>query len=216
MPIDLGSLKLYMGPQQLGAPDDLAAVIIGFIDRAREQLYIAVQELESRPIAEAILRAEGRGVRVWLILEGKYLTVDKALADPWTAGGENEPNREIHAALLHGKVDVITDLNPQTYHQKFIVRDPDGSRAAVLTGSTNFTPTGVEQNLNHVVVVEGKRVAALYLDEFIEAWTGTFGQKSERHGAAPKCYEVSKVSVLFTADGHRPGSGHRWQPVDVG
>lgn len=205
MPIDLGSLKLYMGPQQLGAPDDLAAIIIDFIDRAQEQLFIAVQELESRPIAEAILRGEGRGVRVWLILEGKYLTVDKALPDPWTAGGENEPNREIHAALLRGKVDVITDLNPQTYHQKFIVRDPDGGRAAVLTGSTNFTPTGVEQNLNHVVVVEGKRVAALYLDEFIEAWTGTFGQKSERHGAAPKCYEVSKVrvKVLFAPD-HAP------------
>jgi phosphatidylserine/phosphatidylglycerophosphate/cardiolipin synthase-like enzyme len=205
MPADLGSLKLYMGPQQLGAPDNLAAIIIDFIDRAQEQLFIAVQELESRSIAEAILRAKQRGVRVRLILEGKYLTVDKAMDDPWSPGGQNEANREIHAALLRAKVDVITDLNPKTYHQKFVVRDPEGNRAAVLTGSTNFTPTGVDQNLNHLVVVEGKRVAHLYLDEFAEAWTGTFGQKRERHDAASKCYQVSEVSVrvLFAPD-HAP------------
>jgi phosphatidylserine/phosphatidylglycerophosphate/cardiolipin synthase-like enzyme len=205
MSADLGSLKLYVGPTQLGAPDNLAAVIIDFIDRAREQLFIAVQELESRPIAEAILRAKRRGVRVRLILEGKYLTVDTPPDDPWAPGGDNEHNREIHAALLRAKVGVITDLNPATYHQKFIVRDPDDSRAAVLTGSTNFTPTGVEKNLNHIVVVEGKRVSSLYLDEFIEAWTGTFGQVNERHDAAPKCYHVSKVpvKVLFAPD-HAP------------
>ena len=205
MPVDLGSLKLYMGPHTLGAPDDLGATIIDFIDSAHERLFIAVQELESRPIAEAILRAKQRGVSVYLILEGHYLTVDKPSDDPWMPGGDNEPNREIHAALLRAKVDVITDLNPATYHQKFIVRDPDGRGAAVLTGSTNFTPTGVEQNLNHLVVIEGKRVAGLYLDEFVEAWTGSFGSKSERHGPAPKTYQVSNVpiKVLFAPD-HAP------------
>lgn len=205
MPVDIGSLKLYMGPKAVGAPDDLEEAIISFIHGAREDLFIAVQELESRPIAEAILRAKQRGIRVWLILEGKYLTVGKASDDPWSPGGENEANREIHAALLRAKVGVISDLNPDTFHQKFIVRDPDGSRAAVLTGSTNFTPTGVGHNLNHVVVIKGKRVAALYMEEFIESWSGTFGQKSERHGRAPKTYQVSgvKVKVLFAPD-HAP------------
>lgn len=205
MPTDIGRLKLYMGPRPLGAPDDLEEVIITFIDDARECLYIAVQELESRSIAKAILRAKGRGVRVRMVLEGNYLSVNKALDDPWSPGGENEENREIHAALLRAKVDVISDLNPETFHQKFIVRDLDDSKAAVLTGSTNFTPTGVGQNLNHVIVVEGKRVAALYMNEFTDAWTGNFGQKSACHGRVPKCYQVSKVpvKVLFAPD-HAP------------
>lgn len=38
---------------------------------------------------------------------------------------------------------VTTDLNPENFHQKFMVRNwKKSSRAAVLTGSTNFTPTG--------------------------------------------------------------------------
>lgn len=205
MPIDIGSIKLYMGPSDIGAPDDLEAAITSFIDDARDELYIAAQELESEPIARATLRAKQRDVKVQVILEGHYLTVDQALADPFIAGGENEENRRLHAALLRAKVDVISDLNPKTFHQKYIVRDPEGSRAAVLTGSTNFTPTGTHENLNHVVVVEGKRVARLYKEEFDESWSGTFGQKRERHESGPKTYQVSKVDVkvLFAPD-HAP------------
>ena len=205
MPVDIGSIKLYMGPRTLGAPDDLEEPIISFIDRAQDELFIAVQELESRTIAEAILRAKQRGIRVLVILEGDYLTVDEAQDDPWSPGGQNEANREIHAALLRAKVSVISDLNPDTFHQKFIVRDPDGSRAAVLTGSTNFTPTGIADNLNHIVTINSKRVAALYMEEFIESWTGTFGQKNERHDRAPKTYQLSGVEVkaLFAPD-HAP------------
>lgn len=32
---------------------------------------------------------------------------------------------------------VTTDLNKAIFHQKFMVRDPRGPTAAVLTGSTN-------------------------------------------------------------------------------
>jgi phosphatidylserine/phosphatidylglycerophosphate/cardiolipin synthase-like enzyme len=194
-----------MGPGDLGAPDDLEATVVSFVDAAQDSLFVAVQELESRPIAQAILRAKQRGIRVQIILEGNYLTVDRAADDPWLLGGQNEANREIYAALLRAKVGVIPDLNPETFHQKYIVRDPDSSRAAVLTGSTNFTPTGTGDNLNHVVVVEGKRVAGLYMDEFVESWTGTFGQKRERHDAAPKTYQVSKVDVkVVFAPEHTP------------
>jgi len=205
MSLDLGSLGLYMGPDDLGAPDNLEETIIDFLDDARDKLDIAVQELESRPIAEAVIRARQRDVAVRVILEGRYLTVDEAVDDPWSEMGENEDNREIHAALLRAKVGVISDLNPDTYHQKFIIRDPEGTRSAVLTGSTNFTPTGTHNNLNHIVVMKSKRIARLYQDEFEEAWTGTFGVKNERHEEAPKTYEVSKVKVktLFAPD-HTP------------
>ena len=205
MSLDLGSLELYMGPNTLGGPDDLQAAIVGFIDEAQEKLLIAVQELESVPIAQAIINARQRGVQVRVILEGKYLRVDRATADPWATQGQNETNREICDALHRANIEVITDLNPETFHQKFIVRDPEGTRVAVLTGSTNFTPTGTGQNLNHVVILRSKRIADLYLEEFEEAWTGTFGQKNERHKRAPKCYRVSRVrvKVLFAPD-HAP------------
>jgi phosphatidylserine/phosphatidylglycerophosphate/cardiolipin synthase-like enzyme len=198
-------MKIHMGPVQLGAPDDLEEAITGFIDDARERLLIAVQELESLTVTNAILRARARGVRIRMILEAHYLGVDHPLPDPWQAGGENEANRQIITALLRAGIDVVFDLNPATFHQKFVVRDPEGSRAAVLTGSTNFTPTGIARNLNHVVIIEGRRVSGLYLDEFEEAWSGTFGIKRERHEPRPRTYRVAKVmvKVLFAPD-HTP------------
>ena len=123
MAVDVGGLEIYMGPSELGAPDNLEDVIFGFIGRARSTLDIAVQELESVPIAEAIMQSRASGVRVRVILERDYLTVTRAAADPWQPGGENEANRYIHGALLRARVQVITDLNPNIFHQKFVVSD---------------------------------------------------------------------------------------------
>src|SRR3546814_18454100 len=66
-------LELHMGPASLGAPDDLEAAIVGFIDEAKETLDVDVQEIESRPIAEALVRGRQRGVRHRLVLEQDYL-----------------------------------------------------------------------------------------------------------------------------------------------
>jgi len=204
VPLDLGRLTLHMGPAPLGG-DDLEGPIVAFLDGATECLLIAVQELESRPIASAVVRACRRGVRVRIILEARYLGVRRPTADPWEALGPNEPNRQIAAALLRSGAEVRIDLNPETYHQKFVVRDPDGSRAALLTGSTNFTPTGTSKNLNHVVTLRSKSVTRLYVDEFEEAWSGTFGELNARHDPEPRTYDVARVRVktLFAPD-HAP------------
>jgi hypothetical protein len=50
----LKGIELYAGPPALGGPDDLNAVIRGFIDGAKQSVLVAVQELDSRPVAEAI------------------------------------------------------------------------------------------------------------------------------------------------------------------
>lgn len=204
MPVTAGGITLHLGGP--GGADDLEAAIVGFLDAARKSLDIAVQELESLPIAEAILRAKGRGVRVRLALEGDYLTEDKALADPWAPGGSNEANRRIHAALLRARVAIITDLNPKIFHQKFVIRDLGvAGRAAVLTGSTNFTPTDTSVNLNHVLVLKGERIARTYAAEFAELWSGTFGAIRERHDPEPAELRLSSVpvKVLFAPD-HAP------------
>lgn len=117
MGVDLGSIELYAGPPILGGPDDLDAVIRTFIAGAKKNLLIAVQELDSRAIAEVILAAKARKVRVQLILEGDYLVEDPPVADPWSLLGNNEANRVIHSAVLRAGVDVVTDLNPAIFHQ---------------------------------------------------------------------------------------------------
>ena len=57
-------IGVYLGPTELKSPDDLETVIVDFIARARTSLEIAVHEIDSMPIAEAILDARWRGVSV--------------------------------------------------------------------------------------------------------------------------------------------------------
>jgi phosphatidylserine/phosphatidylglycerophosphate/cardiolipin synthase-like enzyme len=213
MPTREGNIEFFFGPSELGAPDDLRATIVGFIDAAREELLVAVQELEDEPIARALVAARVRGVRVRVILERSYLREDTAQAQPFAPGGANEANRQLLAGLLRAGIDVAVDLNPKIFHQKFVVRDPGRTapQAAVLTGSTNFTPTGVGANLNLVAVVMWKKVAGDYAAEFEEMWSGTFGLLAERRdtttgrdGAPPeRRVRGVPVKVLFAPD-HGP------------
>ncbi|MFB0517124.1 MAG: phospholipase D-like domain-containing protein [Candidatus Neomarinimicrobiota bacterium] len=205
MSLQIGNLELYMGPSELGAPDNLEEIIVQFIDGARKRLDVAVQELESVPIASALIRARQRRVVVRIVIEWDYLSVDRAISTPFSPGGANEPNRGIHDALLRAHARIHTDYNPHIFHQKFMVRDSGSEEAAVLSGSTNFTPTGVSQNLNHVVIIRDKQVARVYWREFKEIMQGHFGKLNEGHDPLPPEVDVSgvRVKVLFAPD-HNP------------
>jgi phosphatidylserine/phosphatidylglycerophosphate/cardiolipin synthase-like enzyme len=206
MGIRLGGVELHVGPPVLGAPDDLDAVIRDFVDGARKTLLVAVQQLDSRSITEALLSAKRRGVQVRVILEGDYLVEKSALADPWAPAGANEADRVIFTALLRSSIDVISDLNPAIFHQKFVVRDPGETTAAVLTGSTNFTltdtginppgnPTKPGNNLNHLLVLHGKRATDQYLAEFRRLRSGTFGELHERVEPKPAEFRLGRMRV---------------------
>ena len=200
MPKTVGQVKLYMGPQSVGGPDNLEDAITEFIDRAQRSLDIAVRELDCETIARAIVAKRPR-VRVRLVLEADYLKARRYRADPWDAGGGREFNREIQNALLRSAAWVRSDFNPRIFHQKFIIRD----NSAVLTGSTNFTDTGTTNNLNHIVVIEDADVAKVYSREFREIRQGHFGKLNEGHDATPPEAVVSQVPVrvLFAPD-HSP------------
>lgn len=203
-------LELHMGPSSLGAPDDLEKVIVDFIDQAKSSLDVAAQEIESRPIAEALVRATQRRVRIRLVLEQDYLREARPPADPFAVGGAVEENRNLFAAMLRAGIDARADYNPDIFHQKFIIRDSGGTRRALLTGSTNFTPTGTgnhgsRKNLNHLVVVHNQWICNEYDDEFAEIWQGTFGKVRNRHEPSPRKNKVSGICVraLFAPD-HAP------------
>lgn len=197
----VGDVAFYCGPKTLGAPDNLEEVIVDFIDGAVNRLEIAVQELEHEAIAKAIIRARKRKVTVKIVLEQDYLRSKGIKKDPWTPGGGNESNREIQNALLRSNIDLKMDYNAGIFHQKFIIRD----RSAVLTGSTNFTDTGTNNNLNHIVVVHDKLIAKIYSNEFKEIQRGHFGKYNEGHDSHPLDTVVSNVPirVLFAPD-HNP------------
>ncbi len=226
-----GKIEAYVGPKELGAADDLEQVIVDFVGGARSSLDIAVQELDSEPIAQAILDARWRGVSVNLFLEQDYLrtplksTKGVPVAPAPKPGesalealrrvqwGEDDtalaPNRKILAALLRSDVEVKGDFNPKIFHQKFALRDYRGGKAtkpgrpALLSGSANFTLTDTHRNLNHVFVFNSASVCRQYEAEFDQLALGRFGR--EIHGDVPKLYDLGGVpaKVLF-APTHTP------------
>ncbi len=201
MPVTIGNVNLFMGPHTLGAPDNLEETIIDFINGAQKRLEIAIQEVDNWTIANAIIKAKQSGITTTVVLEGDYLKSYPGLKNPYTEGGGLKHNREIMATMMRAGVNVKLDFNSSIFHQKFIVRD----RASVLTGSTNFTATGVTKNLNHVFVIHDRNIARLYYREFKEIMQGRFGKLNEGHDTVPRVEEVSgiQIKVLFAPD-HNP------------
>lgn len=201
MPITLGNINIYMGPHTLGAPDNLEKTIIDFIEGATKRLEIAIQEIDNWNIANAIVRAKQRKITTTVVLEGDYLKSYPGLKDPYEEGGSLKQNREIMAVLMRAGINVKLDFNTSIFHQKFIIRD----REQVLTGSTNFTETGVTKNLNHIFIINDKNIARLYYREFREIMQGHFGKLNEGHDPVPGIEHVSgiPIKVLFAPD-HNP------------
>jgi len=81
--------------------------------------------------------------------------------------------------------------------------------ASLLTGSTNFTPTGTDKNLNRIVVVHDKDVTKIYSREFGELRQGHFGKLNEGHYAVLEDIKVCDVPIriLFAPD-HNPEMGN--------
>jgi phosphatidylserine/phosphatidylglycerophosphate/cardiolipin synthase-like enzyme len=226
-----GKIEAYVGPPELKAADDLEAVIVDFTAQARESLDIAVQEIDSMPIAEAILDARWRGVDVDIYLEQDYIksklkakpdppasepgeTAEQALRRVQWRSDELDLNRDaslarnrrILTAFLRNNIEVHGDFNPKIFHQKFILRDyRKGARptSALLSGSANFTQTDTHRNLNNVFVFHDSDICRQYRTEVEQLRHGEFGRGM--HGDVPKTYDLAgvPVKVLFAPD-HTP------------
>ncbi|MGH8902493.1 MAG: phospholipase D-like domain-containing protein [Egibacteraceae bacterium] len=218
-----GVIEAFVGPTELGAADDLEAVIVDFIAAAEHSLDVAVQEVDSLPIAQALIDARWRGVAVRVVLEQDYLQ-DRQQPRATPRAGETEEqarirvqwrqdppreldiNRDILAALLRNRVHVSADYNPDIFHQKFIVRDYRRGarpRSALLTGSANFTHTDTHTNLNHLVIFHDPQVCNAYAVEFAQLNAGDFGRGQQ--GDVPRTVNLGgvPVKVLF-APNHSP------------
>lgn len=219
-----GTIKGYVGPSELGAPDALERVIVEFIEGATDTVDVAVQELDNIPIAEALIRQKLAGKSVRVILNHSYLqeetdaehrpppgvTSVAALAAEDT---EHKVNRDVFAALCRCGIEVRIDLNPAAiWHQKFCVTDVRltadgdprrGDSPGLLTGSANFTHTDCHTNLNHLLVFRDIGVEMDFAVEFAEAWGGEFSRG--RLGKPPRTHNVANVpvKVLFAPD-HGP------------
>ena len=128
-----GSIEVAFSPA-----DDPEALIIRMIDDARAALQVHAYVFTSRNIAQAVVRAHRRGVRV------------EVLAD---AGMNGRERGNAIPQLLDAGVPVAFETEYAAAHNKVLIADADGPGCAVLTGSYNFTWSARNRNAENVLLV---------------------------------------------------------------
>ncbi len=194
--------------------DDLEALLLDSINRAQQEILVAVQELSLPRVAEALVRRHQQGLRVRVVLENTY-------SQPWSEQHLHDLNphrrqrllqlRRLNqgdavALLRRGGVPLLDDTADGSagsglMHHKFLVAD----RRMVVTGSANFSPSCIHGdaddprtrgNVNHLLRLSSSALAALFVREFDTLWgDGPGGRTDSRFGLGKNSGPAQRVLV---------------------
>jgi len=138
-------VSTYFSPDR-GAGDTL----IGFIDKCETSIDVAVYSLTHDELANALIRAKGRGVAIRVL-------IDKVQAASRYADDEK---------LEEAGIEVVRDTKAGAMHNKFMI----GDNSAVGTGSFNWTKNADENNAENFVIVRLLYVVKEFQEEFDALW----------------------------------------------
>jgi hypothetical protein len=121
------------------------------VDHAGKRIDVAVYTFTSRPLAQALLDAHNRGVRVRLIL------------DPAQAAGKYSKA----TYLFENGMDVRTERGAGLMHHKFALIDD----SILIIGSFNWTAAAEEVNDENILLLKGfSATYKSYSREFERIW----------------------------------------------
>jgi hypothetical protein len=153
----LGNLATPGFQARLYLAGDALHEILGFLrdaDRRGSAIHAAIYEMNDRELVDALKPFGSRG---------HVLVGNGSATKPWVAQELTAAGLEVrHRDLSHkGK-------SSPSVHNKFVIEsDPSGNDASrVLTGSTNWTTSGLCTQLNNVFIVEDADIAGRYLDQW--------------------------------------------------
>jgi hypothetical protein len=177
-------------------------------ETAREQIFNVLNQVLNDPsltlkvfaydfnepdVAKILLTLAEQG-RVRIILDNASLHV--------TAAGKEKTTEDQFTDLFKQRKKSPSDLVRGSFarfsHDKvFIVSRNGGAAMKVLTGSTNFSLTGLYVNANHVLVFEDAEIAGHYDAVFEKSFQILSGTKSPSKGAANAFSSTSLATQPF-------------------
>jgi phosphatidylserine/phosphatidylglycerophosphate/cardiolipin synthase-like enzyme len=141
------SYDVGFSPRQ-GALD----VVLKGIGTAQKQILVAAYEFTSKPIAGALVAAQRRGVRVFVVADLK-------------SNGQQKGYGAAQYLASHG-IQVRLNGNYPIFHHKFLVIDNDD----LELGSFNYT-AAAERNAENVLLLwHVPTLAMAYMDEWKSLW----------------------------------------------
>jgi len=137
-----GSIRVYFSPNG-GCTD----AILGQINQAKTEILIQAYSFTSQPIAQALIRAQKRGVRISALLD------------------KSNQRRKYSAAtfLKNMEIPVFIDGKHAIAHNKIMIID----NRVVITGSFNFTMAAENKNAENLLILED-------MDDLIRAYRENF------------------------------------------
>ncbi|MBO9205467.1 MULTISPECIES: phospholipase D-like domain-containing protein [Niastella] len=118
----------------------------------------------NEPDVMKILLELAREGRIRMILDNATLHHDKEKPTP-----EDQFEQAFNKAQA-GEAELKRGKFGRFQHNKVLIVKNKGKAVQVLTGSTNFSVTGIYVNSNHVALYSDRKVADHYADVFQEAW----------------------------------------------
>jgi len=177
LPFPLHAQEVYFSPK-----GGCAERIIQEIDRADSLIDVAMYSFTSEPIAEALVRAFRRGVRI------------RVLLDKGQAGGKYSKDEY----LAQNGIEVVLDRRRGKMHNKFCIID----RNVLITGSYNWTKSAEEENQENMLVFEGSQVVEIYQERFDYLW-----ELNKGTAAKPSTWGGIKRTFSLSVGTSFPGSG---------
>jgi len=139
------SIEIYFSP----GPEPERA-LIRLMDRAQEAIRIALYYFTDRDLAQALVRAFQRGVKVQVLLDE-----------------EQRAAKYSKSRYLAGKgIEVRYYGGEGIFHHKFMVVDG----LVVATGSYNWMASAGERNEENLIVIHDPQTARLYEREWQRLW----------------------------------------------
>ena len=117
--------------------------VVNALDHATNTILVQAYSFTSAPIAQALVDAHRRGVKVQAILDHSQRTEKYSEAD----------------FLRHSGIPTLIDAQHPIAHNKIIIIDD----YLVLTGSFNFTRTAEEHNAENLLLINDPVLAKQYI-----------------------------------------------------
>ncbi len=138
-------IGLYFTP-----PADAAKAVIDAIDQSRSEVLVQAYGFTHVAMAQALVNAHGRGVRVRVLLDEK----------------SQSTNRNIIDMLREAQVPLRLDGQHAIAHNKVMVMDGQ----TVITGSYNFTNAAQSRNAENLLILGSSELAQNYKDNWLKHW----------------------------------------------
>lgn len=128
-------------------PSGCSEKIIEQINKSEISIYVQAYGFTSRKIADSLINAHLRGVKVQVILD------------------KSNMSKKGYSKLMDLKevgVDISLDIVPGIAHNKVMIID----EKKVITGSFNFTEAADKRNSENVIIIEDKETVKQYLNNW--------------------------------------------------